>query len=240
MTNYTNPNLSDREISINPSSLLNCKINNEGIIEYVNQQFCEICGYEEFEIIGESIEKLRHPDMPKIFFEVLRERLAKRESMRLIAKFLAKDGRYYWLMTDFDTKVNNAGEVQAHYNRSIAAPSFAVHKISSIYKILSKIEAKTGNTKTSERYLVGFLEERNLTYNEYIEDLCVSRLEYENPPIAQPNVSQQSQSPFQNQSFNTNIDLLHSNSNVLATKPEPEPEAPNKKKSLFQRIFGKG
>ena len=236
MTNYTNPNLSDREISINPSSLLNCKINNGGIIEYVNQQFCEISGYEEFEIIGESIEKLRHPDMPKIFFEVLRERLAKRESMRLIAKFLAKDGRYYWLMTDFETKINDVGEVQAHYNRSVVAPSFAVHKISSIYKILSKIEAKTGNTKTSERYLVGFLEERNLTYNEYIEDLCVSRFEYENPPTVQPKFSQQSQSPFQNQSFNSNIDLLHSNSNVQETKPE----APNNKKSLFQRIFGRG
>lgn len=233
-TNYQNPIPTDREISINPSSLLNCKINSDGVIEYVNQQFCEISGYEEFEIIGESIEILRHPDMPKIFFEVLKERLAKKESMRLIAKFLAKDGRFYWLLTDFDTKLSNTGEIIAHYNRSTSAPSYAIHNINSIYKILSKIEAKTGNTKTSERYLVGFLEERNMTYNEYIEDLISSRPEYENKVINQPESSQQSRSPFQNQNNNTNVDLLHTTNNVNS-RPETE-----KKKSLFQRIFGKG
>lgn len=236
MTNYDNPTPTDREISINPASILNCKINNDGVIEYVNQQFCEISGYEEFEIIGESIDKLRHPDMPRIFFDVLKERLAKKESMRMIAKFLAKDGRYYWLMTEFDTKVSSTGEVLAHYNRSVAAPSYAVHKISSIYKILSKIEAKTGNTKTSERYLVGFLEERNLTYNEFIEDLSTSRPEYENKVTMQPETTQRSQDPFQNQSFNTDVDLLHTN-NTLETTREKKTE---KKKSLFQRIFGKG
>lgn len=236
MTNHDAPSPTDREISINPAAVLNCKINKKGVIEYVNQQFCEVSGYEEFEIIGESIEILRHPDMPEIFFKVLNERLAKKESMSLIAKFLAKDGRYFWLKTEFDTKVGKNDEVIAHYNRSVAAPSYAVHKINSIYKILTKIEEKTGDTKTSERYLVGFLEERNLTYNEYIEELSASRPEYENTAIVQPDVAQKPQSPFQNQSFNSNVDLLHSNKNVNT----PKKEAPVKKKSLFQRIFGKG
>lgn len=233
MTNYQNPTPLDREISINPNAVLNCKINSDGIIEYVNQQFCEISGYEEFEIIGESIEKLRHPDMPKIFFETLSERLTKKESMRLLAKFLAKDGRYYWLMSDFDTKLGPASEIIAHYNRSVAAPSYAVHKISSIYKILSKIEAKTGNTKTSERYLIGFLEERGITYNEFVDTLIATQPVYENTVNNQLENSQRSQSPFPNQQH-SNVDLLHTSTNVVNQKETV------KKKSLFQRIFGKG
>jgi len=171
----------------------------------------------------------------KIFFEVLRDRLSKKENMSLIAKYLAEDIRHYWLLTDFDTKLNNSGDIIAHYNRSTVAPSYAVHKISSIYKILSKIEAKTGNTKTSERYLIGFLEERNMTYNDFIEYLTASRPEYENKVINQPEVTQRSQSAFQNQNANSSGDLLHTNLEFQT----PEREMPGNKKSLFQRIFGK-
>lgn len=235
----------DREINVNPSSNLLCKINAEGIIEYVNHAFSELSGYEEFEIIGESMDILRHPDMPDVIYEVLKERLEKKEPIQLLNKMLAKDGRYFWLLSSFETKISNEDEIIAHFSHSIAAPSYTVHKISSLYKILSKIESKSKDTVVSKRYLIGFLEERNLSYNQFIEELNVNQPEYEKP-------FQQQQSAFSRstdtpkKSVNDHLDAMSYNSNLdlsnIKKKKTPVQESsktPKKKRSLFKRIFGK-
>lgn len=234
MIDYENPNISDREININPSVILNCKIDSEGNFEYINHEFCEISGYEEYELISESLLKLFHPDMPKTFFKILMERLEKREDMQIVAKHLAKDGRYFWLRSIFKTKVNNEGKIIAHYSHSEAASSFAVHSIENLYKILYKIEAKTNNTKTSKKYLVGYLEDRNIDYNKYIEELCRKRPEYDRP--RQPKVEPQrtTTTTFHQKTSNSESNLLHSKER---TDPYNE-EVKKKKRSLFQRVFG--
>lgn len=234
MDNYSKQTPIDKEISINPSATFNWKISPNMLIDYANHHFCEISGFEEYELIGESIEKLRHPDMPKVILEVLYERLEKKEPMRLINKTLAKDGRYFWLMVDFETKVDKSGEVIAHYGISKIAPQYAVHKINALYKILSKIEEKTGGSEASKRYLIGFLEERNHTYNKYIEELSINHPEYEKP-FQQQTFSQraalQTETPP-----NTNFNDL---SFDLSQSGNRENRKPAKKKSLLKKVFGK-
>lgn len=232
----------DREINVNPAQTLTCKINSDSIIEYVNHAFSELSGYEEFEIIGESMDILRHPDMPDVIYEILMERLDKKEPMRLVNKILAKDGRYFWLLSDFETKVNEKNDQIAHYSNSLAAPSFTVHKINSLYKILSKIESKSGDTEVSKRYLVGFLEERNLSYDQFIEELSVNHPEYEKP-FQQPTFPKQivkaekdSSAHIQAMSYNANLDL----SSVEKTNAQPKTARKNpKKKSFLKKVFGK-
>lgn len=231
MDNYSKQAPIDKEISINPSATFNWKISPDMLIDYANHHFCEISGFEEYELIGESIEKLRHPDMPKVILDVLYERLEKKEPMRLINKILAKDGRYFWLMVDFETKVDKAGEVIAHYGISKIAPQYAVHKINALYKILSKIEEKTGSSEASKRYLIGFLEERNHTYNKYIEELSINHPEYEKP--FQQTFSQKAalRTPTR-----TNFNQL---SFDLSQSWNRENKKPAKKKSLLKKVFGK-
>jgi len=232
MTNYPKQTPIDKEISINPSAVFNWKINPRLLIDYTNHFFCEVIGYEEYELIGESIEKLRHPDMPKVVLDVLYERFKNKENMRLITKILAKDGRFFWLLVDFETKVNAEGDIVAHYGISKLASQYAVHKIATLYKILTKIEEKTGNTEASRRYLVGFLEERNLNYNKYIEELSVSHPEFEKP-FQQPNFTQNIAAPekkFAPPSFNE----LNFNQQV-----GQNPNKVVKKKSLLKKVFGK-
>ncbi len=242
-----NPNQApiDREISVNPSTTLMCKINVDGIIEYVNFAFSELSGYEEFEIIGESMDILRHPDMPNVIYDVLKERLEKKESIRLINKVLAKDGRYFWLMSDFETKVDDNGEIIAHYSQSITAPSYAVHKISSLYKILSKIESKSDNNEVSKRYLIGFLEERNLSYNQFIEELSINHPEFDKPFQQRPQQDysqitslQDENRNFQskNTNYNSNYDISKLTNNEISDRTNKKPV---KKKSLLKKMFGK-
>lgn len=232
----------DREINVNPAQTLTCKINADSIIEYVNHAFSELSGYEEFEIIGESMDILRHPDMPDVIYEILKERLDKKEPMRLVNKVLAKDGRYFWLLSDFNTKVNEKSDQIAHYSNSVAAPSFTVHKINSLYKILSKIESKSGDTVVSKRYLVGFLEERNLSYDQFVEDLSINHPEYEKPfqqpvfPKRTIETEKDSATHIQAMSYNTNLDL----SSVEKKNPPVQKENKNpKKKSFLKKVFGK-
>lgn len=232
MDNYPKQSPIDKEISINPTASFNWKISPDMLIDYANHHFCEVSGFEEFELIGETIEKIRHPEMPKVILEVLYERLEKKEPMRVITKILAKDGRYFWLMVDFSTKVDKSGEIIAHYGVSKIAPQYAVHKIKALYKILAKIEEKTESSEASKRYLIGFLEERNLNYNKYIEELSISHPEYEKP-FQQQTFSQRAALQTEpSKSFN-NFGFDSS----LATK-RPEKKVP-KKKSLLKKVFGK-
>ncbi len=231
---------SDREIRINPSAVFNCKISPEGIIDYANHQFCEVSGYEEFELIGESMDILRHPDMPEIFFHVLLDRLQKKEPMRLFARFLAKDKRFFWLMIDFETKVDEEGNIVAHYSNSVGASQYAIHKISSLHKILSKIEHKTGNTEASKRYLIGFLEERNMNYNQYVEELSISHPEYESSYGREQTITQRIPvTEEKNQAKQINRFNYNENFDLSSRGFNQENPPQKKKRSILKRVFGK-
>jgi PAS domain S-box-containing protein len=236
MDNYFNPLPIDREIKVNPSAVLMSKINKDGIIEYINHSFSEISGYEEFELIGESMDVLRHPDMPKVIINMLQENFEKNKSTRLINKVLAKDGRYFWLISDFESKTNE-NNVVALYGHCFAAPSFAIHKVESLYKILSNIEMKSHNTDSSKRYLVGFLEERNMSYNQFMEDLSITRPEFEENFPTKEFIAARPQ-PIERivpaASIQTNS---NSNKNI---QPNQSPiEKPKKNKSILKQVFGK-
>ncbi len=213
----------DREISVNPNYTFNCKISSQGILEFTSHILCEISGYEEYELIDEPLISLAHPDMPNLFFEVLTERLAKSQPMHLFAKLMAKDGRYYWLMMDFSTKLDQNGAILAHYSKSIAASPSVVHKLQSLYKILSKIENKTGNTKASRRYLVGYLEERNLNYDQLIKELLL-------PQVKDEYTQYNTASLKENNTQNIDVDTFENMEQIVPVVKI--------KKSLFRRIFG--
>jgi len=220
---------SGREINLNPSAVFNCKISPKGLIEYANHHFCNITGYEEYELIGEPMDALHHADMPKVFFQIIFERLQKKESIRVFGKFKTKDKRFFWLMVDFKTKTDDKGVSVAHYASSKPAPRYAVHKIEVLYKILSKIEEKTGETKDSRRYLVGFLEERKLNYNQFVEELSISHPEYEQPFVEEKKLMQNVASSAFKEERQINQDNFRFRREINTPK----------KKSLLKKLFGK-
>lgn len=237
MENYPNQAPIDKEISINPSAVFNFKISPNLIIDYANHLFCEVSGYEEYELIGESLEKIIHPDMPMIFMDKLSKRLENKDPMRLVTKLLAKDGRYFWLLIDFETKIDDDKNILAHYSNSRPAPQYAIHKMSTLHKILSKIEEKTGGSKASKRYLIGFLEERNMDYNQYIEELSIKRPEYEKPFQDQNFIHKSVQ---QSENTDPHFNAVNYNSNFDASNSETASKRkPKKKKSLLKKVFGK-
>ncbi len=161
----------DKEIKLDPKRYIVSKTDAKGIIEYGNDYFVEISGYKESELIGKPHNIVRHPDMPKVAFKLMWESISKGNNFVAIVKNMAKDGRYYWVFTEFEPKVDALSNTITGYTAfRKAAPKKAVDTMVPIYKKLLEIEAE-GGMEASEKYLKGFLEENRTTYDEFVNDL---------------------------------------------------------------------
>ena len=168
MSTNDRPTPVDKEIVLDPSKVIMSKTDTKGVVMYANEYFMEICGYLESELMGVQHNIIRHPDMPRVVFKLLWDRLKKGENIHALVKNLAKDGRYYWVVTNFETKYDKEGNPIAYYSRRKAAPEAAVKAIEKVYKVLTTLEEEDNTMGLSGNYLMGKLEESGKTYDEFI------------------------------------------------------------------------
>lgn len=167
----THPTPNNNEIKLDSKRYIVSKTDAKGIIEYGNDYFVEISGYSDVEIIGEPHSILRHPDMPKIVFKMMWERISTANNIMAVVKNLSKDGSYYWVVTEFEPKVDSiTNEVISHTAFRKAAPQKAIETMEPIYKKLLEIEKDAG-VDASEKYLRGFLEDKHKTYDQFIDEV---------------------------------------------------------------------
>lgn len=177
----------DKEVSWDKTQVIMSKTNPSGIIEYANEVFVDVCGYEDYELMGQPHNIIRHPDMPKVIFKVLWENLKEGKNFHAIVKNLAKSGRYYWVITDFEIAKDEKGVIVNYFGRRRAVPQEVISfHIEPLYKKLLQIEAASG-IEFSEKYLIGFLEEKKTIYVEYIKALVY---EHEKPKFTSQNRNQ--------------------------------------------------
>lgn len=161
----------DKEKVLDPKKYIVSKTDPKGIIEYGNDYFVEISGYSEAELIGKPHNIIRHPDMPKVVFKMMWDRIKKGKNIMAVVKNLAKDGSYYWVVTEFEAKVDPiSNDIISYTAFRKAAPRKAVETMMPIYQKLLEIE-KEGGMEASEKYLRGFLEEKGVTYDQFIDEL---------------------------------------------------------------------
>ncbi|CZE47133.1 PAS domain-containing protein [Campylobacter geochelonis] len=165
----------NEEIVLDPKRYIVSKTDTKGIITYGNEYFIEIVGYSEDELIGQPHNIIRHPDMPKIVFKVMWDRINSGKNIKAIVKNLAKDGRYYWVVTDFEPKYDPlTNKIIGHTAYRKAAPKKAVEAIEPIYQKLLAIEA-TGGMEASGKFLVEYLDLKKVTYDEFVDSLIEYR-----------------------------------------------------------------
>lgn len=71
----------------------------QGVIRYVNQRFCDISGYEEAELLGQTHRILKSGQHPDSFYVELWERILEGEIWRGAICNRSKDGTFYWVQT---------------------------------------------------------------------------------------------------------------------------------------------
>ncbi len=160
-----------KEIKLNAKRFIVSKTDTRGKILYGNDYFTEISGYKESELVGSPHNILRHPDMPKAIFYLMWEYLKNGRNIMAVVKNLAKNGDHYWVVTDFDIKRDNSGNIRNYIAFRQAAPKQVVKEIEPLYELLLKIE-KEHDMDASIEYLQGYLEERNKSYDQFIEELA--------------------------------------------------------------------
>ena len=65
----------NEEIELKNNVYIESDTDLKGVITYVNDYFAEISRYTKEELIGQPHNIVRHPDMPKILFKILWDRI---------------------------------------------------------------------------------------------------------------------------------------------------------------------
>ena len=71
----------------------------EGIITFVNDEFCKISGYTKEELIGQNHNIVRHPDADATKFKALWDTIKAKKIYKDTVKNLAKDGSTFYVNT---------------------------------------------------------------------------------------------------------------------------------------------
>jgi len=164
------PIILDEEIIFSKKKFIVSKTDIEGNILFVNQNFCEITGYKYDDLMGEPHSVLRHPDMPKAIFYMIWKSLLAGMEVSAIIKNVAKNGKYYWVIADFSMHRDSYGKLETFTSFKRYAPNYVSQPMQELYEMMNHCERKSG-IEGSLGYLETFLEEKNLSYNDYLEEL---------------------------------------------------------------------
>jgi methyl-accepting chemotaxis protein len=89
--------VTQHEVELNDTSQIVSKTDLKGKITFVNRDFIEISGFAEEELIGQSHNIVRHPDMPPEGFADLWNTVKTGKPWIGIVKNRCKNGDFYWV-----------------------------------------------------------------------------------------------------------------------------------------------
>ncbi len=146
---------------------LKVKIDTNNKIIYANQYFNEVAGFKISDIILKDLAYIVDPSMPKILLDKLEELEQNHELFYYIYKGLTKDGDCYWSFAKITSRYNEEGENIGWLIEGKMLPDVAISKIVKLFEVLKEIENNAG-TEAAKKYFEGFIEEKNLNFNEFI------------------------------------------------------------------------
>ena len=89
--------VTDQEILVPHDKTLVTKTDIKGIITFANQDFIDISGFTNEQLVGTNHNIIRHPDMPAAVFEMMWKTLKNGLAWRGIIKNRCRNGDYYWV-----------------------------------------------------------------------------------------------------------------------------------------------
>ncbi len=154
------PIAKDEEIVLDPKRYIVSETDAKGKITFCNDYFMEVSGYEREELIGKPHSIVRHPDMPKVVFKLLWETISQGKNINAVVKNLAKDGRYYWIFTEFESRRDNdTKQIIGYHAARKKISKHVLEIIENLYAELLEIEKSKG-IEASELYLIAFLKDK--------------------------------------------------------------------------------
>jgi len=167
----------DHELVMRDEDFIVSKTDTKGRITYANQVFIEFSGFAESEFIGKQHNVIRHPDMPRAVFKLLWDHIQSGKEIFAYVKNICKDGSYYWVIANVTPSVDDGGREVGYYSVRRKPNPKAIRVISDLYRQMLAIEQQAGARDAidaSTRHLQGLLDEKAMTYEQFILDLQAS------------------------------------------------------------------
>lgn len=163
----------DEEIQLDPKRTIVSETDSKGKITFCNDYFIEVCGYTKEELIGAPHNIIRHPDMPKIVFKLLWETIKGGKNINVVVKNRAKDGRYYWIFTEFETRKDaDTGDVIGYTASRKTISKHVIEVMENLYNELLEVEDAQG-IEASEEFLNEFLQEQgdDINFSNFMDEV---------------------------------------------------------------------
>lgn len=140
----------------------------DGIITFVNDEFCNLFGFSKDELMGKNHNIIRHPDVPSSNFEILWKTIkTDKKPFKSTVKNLTKDKQTVYLNTTITPILNEQNEIE-----EFIAIRYDVTKEVELKKHLEQKdkELKALNETLEERVLeqTKLLHELNLTLEQRV------------------------------------------------------------------------
>ena len=140
------------------------KTDAQGIITYVNDVFCRVAGFDEAELLGQSHNIVRHPDMPCVAYAWMWDLLGSGRDWRGIVKNRCKNGDHYWVDVTISPQVEERGGVIGYFAvRRKPAPD-EIAEVEPLYARLRQAEGNIGERARLSRQAIRSLYEASPLY----------------------------------------------------------------------------
>ncbi|WP_456322450.1 PAS domain-containing protein [Hydrogenimonas sp.] len=159
-----------KERSLSEDDFIVSKTDLKGRIIYGNKIFIKLSGYSEKELLGAPHSILRHPDMPKIVFKLLWDRIQNKQEIFAYVKNLSKDGGFYWVFANVTATLDPSGSIRDYHSVRRKPSDKAMEVIPQLYSQLLSAE-KRGGMEASLQMLNDILKEKGVSYDEFVLSL---------------------------------------------------------------------
>jgi PAS domain S-box-containing protein len=166
----------NREIVFDHDDLIVSKTDLKGRITYANRVFCKVASYSEKELLGAPHSIVRHPDMPRVVFKFMWDRILEGHEIFAYVKNMAKTGDHYWVFAHITPTYDMAGNlIGFHSNRRAPDPRVVKETIVPLYDTLLKTETAPASAKVglaaSYQQFIDVVQSKARSYDELIFSL---------------------------------------------------------------------
>ena len=160
----------EKEFSVDENAFLVSKTDPKGRITYCNEPFLNIVGAKQGDLLGKPHNIIRHPDMPRVVFKMLWDRVQNKEEIFAFIKNKSFNGRCYWVFGNITASLDQQDNIVGYYSVRRKPNPKAIEVIKPLYTKLLELE-RDGGIEASKKYLLNFFEEKSTSYDEFINNL---------------------------------------------------------------------